>query len=108
MDLSWSDLTLPPINLWNAPKMFTPQEITHVAIVYNGTLYSLPKPNRHHHVIRLIGGIKGHDIQGFLLADGTFVNRREAFSHANLSGQLARRMGAGTYQGTELYSEDLW
>lgn len=31
--------------------------ITHVAIKYNGKVYSLPKPNRHHHVIRMIGGM---------------------------------------------------
>ena len=41
--------------------------ITHVAIKYNGVVYSLPKPNRHHHVIRSIpGGIAGPDVQGFL------------------------------------------
>lgn len=27
--------------------------ITHVAIKVNGTVYSLPAPNRHHDVIRL-------------------------------------------------------
>jgi len=55
------------------------KQITHVAIKYNGVVYSLPAPNRHHNVIRLIGGVYGSDIQGFLDEEGVFLNRREAY-----------------------------
>lgn len=53
-------------------------EITHVAIEFNGKVWSLPKPNRHHHVIRAIAAENGTGING------------------------------PDIQGDELYSEDLW
>lgn len=34
-------------------------KITGVAVEYEGRIYSLLKPFRHHHVIREIGGIYG-------------------------------------------------
>lgn len=80
--------------------------ITHVAIRYAGETWRLPAPNRHHHVIRAIGGIKGPDVQGFADENGTFLNRRHAMTLAMLNGQLNRRPGG--YQGPELFSEDLW
>ena len=83
--------------------------ITHVAIQYDGKTYSLPAPNRHHHVIRMIAkengvGIKGPDVQGFLDENGEFLNRQVAFIRAQETGQINRR----SYQGGDLYSEDLW
>lgn len=80
--------------------------ITHVAIKYNGTIYSLPAPNRHHDVIRSIGGIKGPDVQGFLDDKRHFLNRVQALIHAKHYGQLKRR--PGQYDGDLLFSEDLW
>lgn len=85
--------------------------ITHVAIKYDGKVHSLPEPNRHHNVIRMIAeengvGIKGPDVQGFLDSHGRFLNRREAMRLAAASGQINR--GEGGYQGPELFSEDLW
>ena len=81
--------------------------ITHVAIKYNGTIYSLPAPNRHHDVIRMIGGISGPDVQGFLTDKKHFLNREQAFIHAQFHGQVKPR-GTNEYNGNELYSEDLW
>lgn len=81
--------------------------ITHVAIKYNGTIYSLPAPNRHHDVIRSIGGIKGPDVQGFLDDKGHFLNRVQAMIHAKHYGQLKQRL-PGQYNGDLLFSEDLW
>jgi hypothetical protein len=81
--------------------------ITHVAIKYNEVIHCLPKPNRHHHVVRYIGGIKGPDIQGFLDDQGNFLTRRQAFIHATASGQIKARQ-PGEYNSDELYSEDLW
>lgn len=88
-------------------------QITHVAIQYAGKTYSLPSPNRHHHVIRMIAsengvGIKGPDVQGFLNSAGNFMSRRGALQLAKDNGQLKRKNGPENYQGDELYSEDLW
>ena len=88
----------------------TPQ-ITHVAIQYAGKVWSLPAPNRHHNVIRMIAeetgdGIRGPDVQGFLDENGRFLRRAQAHALAVRSGQINRRPGG--YQGSDLYSEDLW
>ena len=82
--------------------------ITHVAIIYNDVVYSLPKPNRHHNVIRLIGGISGPHKEGFLDENMKFYNRKDAMLLAVSNGQLNRKQGAEFYQGPELFSEDLW
>lgn len=87
--------------------------ITGVAIRYQGVVHSLPRPNRHHNVIRMIAsqngvGIKGPDVQGFVTNYGRFLNRQEAYKLAVANKQIARREGAQFYQGTDLYSEDLW
>jgi hypothetical protein len=87
-------------------------DITDVAIKYDGVIYSLPRPNRHHHVIRLIAsingvGIKGPDVQGFLDENGEFLNRQGAFIRAQRTGQIIRPK-VGGYRGGDLFSEDLW
>lgn len=83
-----------------------PQQITHVALKDGKKVYALPAPNRHHHVIGMIGGTHGQEVQGFLDANGTFLNRKQAFVVAQMTGQLNRNPGG--YQGPELFSEDLW
>lgn len=85
--------------------------ITHVAIKFDGKVYALPAPARHHDVIREIAkrngiGVHGPDVQGFLDDAETFLNRREAFVLAQKNGQLKR--GSDGYQGDQLFSEDLW
>lgn len=85
-----------------------PKQITHVAIKYANKVFSLPAPNRHHDVIRMIGGISGPDVQGFLDADGVFLNRKQAMEVATQTGQIKRLDTPGTYQGPQLFSEDLW
>lgn len=87
--------------------------ITHVAIKYNNRTFSLPAPNRHHDVIRLIAkengeGIKGPDEQGFLDNYGNFLTRYEAMQHAIKHNQLIRTNQTNIYQGPKLFSEDLW
>lgn len=82
--------------------------ITHVAIAYKGSIYSLPAPSRHHNVIRMIGGMRGPHTEGFLDSYGSFLDRRDAMKLAESNGQLNRRPGAEHYQGPELYSEDVW
>ncbi len=87
--------------------------ITHVAIMRGGVVYSLPSPNRHHHIIQSgmmnekIG--EERDVQGFVDDAGTFLNRAEAYVVAKESGQLDRsKHPPGHYDGTHLYSEDIW
>lgn len=81
--------------------------ITHVAIKHKGTVVSLPKPNRHHDVIRLIGERieAGDDCQGFLDEHGKFYRRAPALIEAQRCNQLLPR---ATHPGGRLYSEDVW
>lgn len=88
--------------------------ITHVAIRFNGVVWSLPRPYRHGHVQAIYallwrpemrqprGGGDGDD-QGFLDEDGKFLTREEAEVVARASGQLTKPIIGG-----ELTSEDLW
>lgn len=69
--------------------------ITHVAIRYQGKIWSLPAPNRHHHVIRFISEQTGDkyidahgDDQGFLTEKGTYLSRERALEVARLNGQI--------------------
>jgi hypothetical protein len=83
--------------------------ITHVAIFYKGKVYSLPKPCRHHDVIRLISRETGEQSlaqneQGFLDDKGRFLRRKPALIHAQECGQILP--GAGKFP--QLYSEDVW
>ena len=83
-------------------------KITHVAIKIGDTTHSLPAPNRHHHVIRMIGCIKGKDTQGFLDEDGMFLTRSQAYERAIETGQMSRDTTPGKYNGNLLFSEYLW
>ena len=83
-------------------------EITGVAIKdHDGTVYSLPKPNAHHHVIALMVSLgKPKPIsgeQGFVLEDGRFVDRIEGAAIALKSGQISK-----LHWPPRLYSQDLW
>ncbi len=84
--------------------------ITHVAIRFEGVVYSLPSPNRHHHVIRLIVDRTGvasvdNDEQGFLDETGRFLTRRQALVSARLFNQIK---DASQIRAGQLFSEDLW
>jgi len=95
--------------------MFTENSIkliTHVAIKFNGKIYSLPRPNRHHNVIWKIveeTKIKSVDVygsdQGFLDSTGNYLTRKEALDIALNSGQI--RSDRPIYNN-ELFSENLW
>lgn len=84
--------------------------ITHVAIRFRGIIYSLPAPNRHHNVIRLIvdstgaSSIDGEE-QGFLDATGRFLSRRQALVSAKLHNQIK---DPSNIRAGRLFSEDLW
>ena len=84
--------------------------ITHVAIKHHvdGRLFSLPRPFRHHHVIRMMVDVCGEKPpiigeQGFLTDQGEFVNRKEAAEIAFTCGQCDVLASPPS-----LFSEDLW
>lgn len=81
--------------------------ITAAAIVYEGRLYTLPKPARHFDVIKVIWQeIKKQvtcETQGFVTDEGKFLDRIEAGKHALACGQLKELSCP-----PDLYSEDVW
>ena len=92
--------------------MSTPR-ITHVAIRFQDKIWSLPAPNRHNDIIRLIvqeTGVKyvdaRDDDQCFLIDGQLWARRKPALRIARAAGQLkpgclGEKLGA-------LYSEDVW
>ena len=83
-------------------------QIVGVAIQFNGATVTMPKPNRHHHIIRAVGGISGASREGFVDDAGKFLGRKEAYVLAVANGQINRKPGPEHYQGDQLFSEDLW
>lgn len=89
--------------------------ITKVAVKFEGNIYSLEKPNRHHNVLWMIydtfgrrGDTGGPGAQGFVDNEGNFLTREEAWKVAERCGQIIRRCGGDTANGGTLYSENLW
>lgn len=75
----------------------------------DGKVYSLPRPNRHHNIIFHLAKdlkhstpIKGE--QGFVLTDGTFVDRKTAKLHAIANNQLLETASRSEL----LFSECMW
>lgn len=83
--------------------------ITRVAVKHRGTVYSLPPPNRHHHVIVFIvldvGALAEDNEQGFLDDEGRFLDRVAALEHALACNQVK---DPTKIRADRLFSEDLW
>lgn len=78
-----------------------------VAIRTEQDIYELPRPARHHNIIRELAG-RGHSIpiigeQGFIDDQRGFVTREEAAQIALDQGQIGR-----LHAPPNLFSEDLW
>lgn len=95
---------------WGQPPAEPPLRVVAAAVQAHGLTFSLPPPARHHNVLRLM-----HDLglpdgpswitgQGFLLSDGRWASRRDAWLVAVATGQLLDRAG----RGPDLFSEDVW
>lgn len=92
----------------------TDQEtIACAAILHKGQALALPRPARHHTIIRWLSGLVperewpvcgGGREQGFLTSAGRYVDRKEAFAVAVSAGQCR----ADAPRSDELFSEDLW
>lgn len=96
-----------------------PSPITHVALRFRERIWSLPRPYRHHHIIRMIVWLSdeyekedpivtyvdahGEDA-GFLDASGQYLTRKQAHARAELTKQIKDPSKVtGTFT-----SEDLW
>lgn len=81
------------------------ETITDCAIIWHGTLYTLPRPARHSDVIKRINEVTGDvDIvgyQGFMTSWDHFVCRKSGAQIALASGQIRQNK-------TFLFSEDMW
>lgn len=86
------------------------KKITGVAIRSEDLIvHSLPAPNRHCHVMWMMVDEKGYPRpvtgeQGFVLEDGTFLDRVQSHRVASSTKQFLPGKGGRR----ELYSEDLW
>jgi len=88
--------------------------ITHVAIRVDGVVWSLPKPFRHHNIIRLVCDLTGTKFvdcsesrgdQGFLDANGVYLDRKAALARALALKQVKDE---DDIRAGMLFSEDLW
>lgn len=84
--------------------------ITGVAIKREGVVYQLPKPNRHHHVIRLMADlgipkpVTLNAVQGFVTDTGEFLDREQAYTLVLENKQNVVEL----HHHRDLFSEDLW
>lgn len=91
--------------------------ITRVAVLFDGLVFSLPKPYRHHHVLRIMkhhsaakrwqnsSTLQGREVQGFVSSDGKFLDRYEALNVFKDSFQ--KWYDLNEYP-SGLYSENCW
>lgn len=83
--------------------------IVGVAIMHEGEMISLPKPARHHHVIRKIADSGGKTPvcgeQGFITEDGKFLNRFDGLEIAKNNNQI---LDLSDIRANRLFSENLW
>lgn len=83
--------------------------IISAAVLYNGIIHFMPRPNRHHNIVHAMNHEKRPILialgnQGFLDANGNFLEREEAAIRAEKCNQLKKELIAPP----KLYSEDLW
>lgn len=86
------------------------ERIDMAAIEYNGVVWRLFPPNRHHNIIRLMACRPDHCAshttrQGFYTTAERFVDRREAYEIALRANQI---VAFGGSRRPMLFSEDLW
>lgn len=91
------------------PKPPVRVELAAIKSMVDGLVFSVPRPGRHHDVIKLMA-MKGYPIpirghQGFLLNTGDFVGRHVGLEIATEADQLLDRCDRDYNQ---LFSEDVW
>lgn len=87
-------------------------KIIAAAIRYDGNIYTLPPPNRHHHIINHIVKLTGvnyidthHDDEGFIDENNNYLTRRQALVSAIVNNQI---LDMNKIYAQELCSENLW
>lgn len=85
------------------------RRVARAAIIFEGLLYTLEPPSRHHHIIHSIASFLdrtsvGENEQGFVDEAGVFMDRVEALDVARAAGQLLPDRPVFR----ELFSENLW
>ena len=89
-------------------KRYEVLRVVAAAVELHGVVHHVPPPGRHHHVLWKmvedgLGSQDEHWIQGFLLSDGTFADRKRAAAVALAAGQIEKLNWS-----PNLFSEDLW
>lgn len=84
--------------------------IVAVAVKYGGKVWSLPEPNRHCDIVRLISDTTGEktidlESEGFLDADDRYLTREQALVSALCNRQV---LDENDIRHDQLFSEDLW
>jgi len=85
------------------------ETIERAAIRRYSTVWSVPRPGRHHDVIAFmaeqgVDALGDYSTQGFTTSSGRFVDREEAMRLAKAAGQL---VDDPRYDDM-LFSEDVW
>lgn len=85
--------------------------VTGVAVAVRDTMYSLPAPFRHHHIVqsdRYYEALRKSETepgeQGFVVNGTFFASRKQAMEIARAANQLLDR----SRLANELYSEEVW
>lgn len=91
--------------------MIISERIERAAVKIDDDVFSLPKPKRHHDVLRSIIDLESISdksrhgaTQGFLTSKGRFVDRSEGFQIAKAARQIKTKHGPKDV----LFSEDMW
>lgn len=98
--------------------------IVAAAIIYDGVVWTLPRPARHCHIMHAMVRVLGWNAQtqsydplpresgieqGFVDELGAFRTREDAARHVKAFGQpLTERASEYARRGELLFSEDLW
>lgn len=100
-----------PFDYYPPKEHKEPETIFAAALLFNGIVYTLPRPKRHHDILKFISEDPKLDLynqrgtQGFLTSSGRFVSRTRARIIAVNRNQIIRE---GTIHPTLLFSEDVW
>lgn len=93
-----------------ASQPFLKPRVECAAILNSGVVFQMPRPFRHHHLIRAMAQIgvptpiNATSAGGFVLSDGRFATRRQAKRYAYGAGQITRER----YESQRVFcSEDL-
>ena len=82
--------------------------IISAAVQHEEVIFSLPRPNRHYHIVHKMYDMglpkTAQQHQGFLTTTGRFLDRKEAATLALSNGQISKLK----FVSDELFSEDLW